>query len=292
MNGATARVAVACGCELGEGPQWHAVSGRLTWCDILGRRLHWLDPTSGETGHRALDQMVSLAVPIAGGGMLLVGEDRLARFDPTTGVLERFCDFEAGNPLTRGNDGRVDRHGSLWLSSMGKGAELGAGRLYRLHRGTLVELRAGLTIPNAICFSPGGEVAWFTDTASGVVMRWPLDREGWPLGEPAPWADFSAQPGNPDGAVVDAEGHLWLALWGAGRVVRLDPQGREVDAITLPTSQPSCPAFGGERLDRLYITTAREGMDAARWREEPDAGHLFVADPGVPGLAEPTLRLA
>ncbi|MCL7940357.1 SMP-30/gluconolactonase/LRE family protein [Halomonas sp. ATCH28] len=292
MNGAAARVAVACGCELGEGPQWHAAAGRLYWCDILGRRLHWLDPASGATGHQELDQMVSLAVPIAGGGLLMVGEERLARLDPTTGALETFCDFEADKVLTRSNDGRVDRHGSLWLSSMGKGAEPGAGSLYRLHRGELARLRSGLTIPNAICFSPGGEAAWFTDTASGVVMRWALDREGWPVGEPAPWADFSAHPGNPDGAVVDAEGHLWLALWGAGRVVRLDPRGREVDAILLPTSQPSCPAFGGKRLERLYITTAREGMDSARRREEPDAGHLFVAEAGVPGLAEPALRLA
>lgn len=291
MSGMTAEVAVACGCELGEGPQWHATSGRLYWCDILGRRLHWLEPASGATGHHHLDRMVSLAAPLEDGGLLLVGEDRLSRFDPQGGDVRTFCDFEADNPLTRSNDARVDRHGSLWLSSMAKGAEPGAGSLYRLHRGKLTRLRAGLTIPNAICFSPGGEAAWFTDTPSGVVMCWSLDREGWPEGEPAPWADFSAQPGNPDGAVVDAEGHLWLALWGAGRVVRLDPKGREVDAITLPTSQPSCPAFGGPNLEQLYITTAREGMDPARRRAEPDAGHLLVADPGVPGLAEPALRL-
>lgn len=291
MSGMTGRVAVACGCELGEGPQWHAASRRLYWCDILGRRLHWLAPASGATGQHDLDRMVSLAAPLEDGGLLLVGEDRLVRFDPQGGHARKFCDFEADNPLTRSNDARVDRHGSLWLSSMGKGAEPGAGSLYRLHRGELTRLHTGLTIPNAICFSPGGEAAWFTDTPSGVVMRWALDREGWPLGEPAPWADVSARPGNPDGAVVDAQGHLWLALWGAGRVVRLDPKGREVDAIALPTSQPSCPAFGGERLERLYITTAREGMDEARRRQEPDAGHLFVADPGVPGLAEPALRL-
>ncbi|MDN3521818.1 SMP-30/gluconolactonase/LRE family protein [Halomonas ramblicola] len=284
-------LAVDSRCELGEGPQWHAALGRLYWCDILAARLHWLEPASGATGHHELDHMVSLAAPLEDGDLLLVGEDRLSRFDPHSGHARKFCDFEADNPLTRSNDARVDRHGSLWLSTMGKAAEPGAGSLYRQHRGELVKLRSGLTIPNAICFSPGGEFAWFTDTPTGVVMRWALDRHGWPVGEPAPWADFSAHAGNPDGAVVDSEGHLWLALWGAGRVVRLDHDGRIVAEVGLPVGQPSCPAFAGADLERLYITTAREHLTATELADQPLAGSLFVAEVGVRGLAEPPLRL-
>ncbi|QTF91986.1 SMP-30/gluconolactonase/LRE family protein [Halomonas sp. BM-2019] len=286
-----AELAVESRCTLGEGPQWHAAGGRLYWCEILGRRLHWLEVASGATGHRELDHRVSLAAPLEDGGALLVGEDRLSRFDPATGALERVGDFEADDPLTRSNDGRVDRHGSLWLSSMGQAAEPGAGSLYRLHRGELVKLRSGLTIPNAICFSPGGEFAWFTDTPTGVVMRWALDHQGWPVGDPAPWADLSAQGGGPDGAVVDAEGHLWLALWGASRVVRLDQDGRVVGEVRLPVSQPSCPVFSGSRLERLYITSAREGLSPAALAREPHAGGLFMAEVGVRGVAEPPLRL-
>ncbi|WP_181454246.1 SMP-30/gluconolactonase/LRE family protein [Halomonas sp. SL1] len=286
-----ARVAVASGCELGEGPQWHAASGRLVWCDILGQRLHWLEVESGETGTIELDHMASLAAPLDDGGMLVVGEDRLSRLDLASGAIERLMGFEGDNAVTRSNDARVDRHGSLWLSSMGKGAESGAGSLYRLHRGELSRLRSGLTIPNAICFSPRGEHAHFADTARGIVYRWALDAEGWPVGEPEPWVDFTQREGNPDGAVIDAEGAMWLALWGAGKVVRLDREGREIGAIVLPTSQPSCPAFGGPGLASLYITTAREGMSAEQRAREPGAGDLFVAELAVRGLAEPTLRL-
>lgn len=284
--------ALACGCELGEGPQWSAREARLYWCDIIEGRLHWLAPASGEHGEASFGHCISLAAPLEGGGLLVVGERALERFDPASGRREHLFDFEADDPVTRSNDGRVDRHGSLWLSSMGKAAQPGAGSLYRLHRGELVRLRTGLTIPNALCFSPQGEHAHFADTARGLVYRWALDAEGWPIGEPEPWADFSAQPGNPDGAVIDREGAMWLALWGAGRVVRLDREARVIDTIRLPTAQPSCPAFGGERLDRLYITTAREGMDAAQLAREPQAGDLFVAELKVPGLAEPPLRLA
>lgn len=287
-----AKLAVDCRCMLGEGPQWDATNQRLYWCNILEKQLHWLSPATGESGQYPLDHMVSLAAPHEGGGLLLVGEDRLSRFDPVNAVVERFCDFETDNPITRSNDARIDRHGSLWLSSMGKKAEKGAGSLYRLHRGKLTLLRSGLTIPNAICFSENGEFAWFTDTATGVVMRWALDSEGWPKGEPTPWADFSTTLGNPDGAVVDSEGCLWLALWGAGQVVRLDQDGHIIGRVALPVSQPSCPAFAGANLEMLYITTAQEGFSAEQLAQEPTAGSLYVVETGIKGLAERLLRLA
>ncbi|HDZ45650.1 hypothetical protein LCGC14_0097650 [marine sediment metagenome] len=287
-----AKLAVDCRCMLGEGPQWDAINQRLYWCNILEKQLHWLTPATGESGQYALDHMVSLAAPLEGGGLLLVGEDRLSRFDPVNAVVERFCDFETDNPITRSNDARIDRHGSLWLSSMGKKAEKGAGSLYRLHRGKLTVLRSGLTIPNAICFSENGEFAWFTDTATGVVMRWTLDGDGWPQGEPMPWADFSNAQGNPDGAVVDSEGCLWLALWGAGQVVRLNQDGQIIGRIALPVSQPSCPVFAGPELKTLYITTAQEGFSAEQLAQEPTAGSLYIAKTGIAGLAEPLLRLA
>ena len=287
-----AKLAVDCRCTLGEGPQWDAKHQRLYWCDILEKQLHWLSPATGESGHYQLDHMVSLITPLEEGGLLLVGEDRLSRFDPTSGSVEKFCDFEADNTITRSNDARVDRHGSLWLSSMGKSAELGAGSLYRLHRGKLTQLRSGLTIPNAICFSEDGQFAWFTDTVTGVVMRWALDDDGWPTGEPQPWADFSSTLGNPDGAVIDSEGCLWLALWGAGQVVRLDPDGQIIGRVEMPISQPSCPAFAGHDLKTLYITTAQEGFTAEQLAKEPTAGSLYVVETGIKGLAELPLRLA
>lgn len=296
MSTYDAKHAFACGCELGEGPQWHAASGRLYWCDILNGRLYWLAPGSGEHGHTDFGYCISLAAPMDSGpeqgDLLVVGETALERFNPESGKREHLFDFEADNPVTRSNDGRIDRHGSLWLSSMGKSAEKDAGSLYRLHRGELVKLRSKVTVPNAICFSPQGECAYFANTALRIVYRWALDSDGWPQGEPSPWADFSAQPDNPDGAVIDSEGAMWLALWGASKVVRLDDKARIIDEVSLPTARVSCPAFGGEHLDQLYITTAWVGMNSAQRKQDPVAGDLFVAELEVPGLIEPPLRLS
>ncbi|MCB8890202.1 SMP-30/gluconolactonase/LRE family protein [Vreelandella malpeensis] len=286
-----AALGVDCRCELGEGPQWQGQSVRLYWCDIIQKQLHWLEPTTQAHASIQLERMVSCAAPVDDGRLLLVGENQLTLFDPKSRTQTPLMAFEADNPVTRSNDARVDRHGSLWLSTMGKNAEPGAGSLYRLHRGKLHTLRSGLTIPNAICFSPTGDTAYFTDTPTGRVLRWALDAEGFPTGEPTLFADFSEREGNPDGAVIDEQGLMWLALWGAGKVVRLNERGQITREITLPVSQPSCPAFGGPALDTLYITTAREGLSEKALAEAPLSGSLFQASPGVKGLAEPPLRL-
>ncbi|MAX31863.1 MAG: gluconolaconase [Halomonadaceae bacterium] len=294
-----ARVCVDSRCELGEGPGWDAERGELRWLNILAGELHRAGPEGLDHRVTSLDRRTSYAALTENGDYLLVAEKRLSRFDPQSGETRPYLPFEADNLVTRSNDARVDTHGSLWLSTMGLGAEKGASSLYRLHRGELTCLRQGLTIPNALCFSADGKYAYFSDTATGWVMRWALDAEGFPKRnrdgafiEPDPWADLRRSGGGPDGAVMDAEGCMWIALWGAGRVARLDQNGEEIAHVALPASQPSCPVFGGHDLTKLYVTTAREGMADPRAHD----GALFVIDladhlPGFQGAVEPSLRL-
>jgi sugar lactone lactonase YvrE len=90
----------------------------------------------------------------------------------------------------------------------------------------------------------------------------------------------------PDGSNVDAEGHVWNAHWGGGRVVRYAPDGSISGSIELPVSQPTCVAFGGKDLDILYITTAREHLDAAALAREPQAGHVFAYQLSIRGSVD------
>lgn len=294
-----AEIRVASSCELGEGPGWDEARGEVRWLNILAGELHRACADGSEHRINQLKYRTSYAALTQDGDYLLVAEDRLSRFDPKSGEATAFLPFEADNPITRSNDARVDTYGSLWLSSMGLSAEARAGRLYRLHRGELICLRQQLSIPNALCFSPDGRYAYFSDTVTGWVMRWTLDNQGFPVrgvdgefNEPEPWSDLRHSCGGPDGAVMDAEGCMWIALWGAGRVARLNPQGQEIAHVTLPARQPSCPLFGGPGLTTLYITTAREGMTAPMEHD----GALFAIDlanalPGCHGAVEPALRL-
>lgn len=304
-------------CELGEGPSWDALRGEYRWLDILGKRLHRYRLDDGSHDSQALDELTSFAAPLTSGDDLLVTESGLKERDHAHGQISPWREVEADNPVTRSNDARIDRHGGLWFSTMGKAAEPGAGSLYRLYRGQITCLKRGMSIPNALCFSPDGRLGYFTDTVTGVVMRWSLDAQGFPLradgnsflqeGEPAapealiapePWADFSGDVGNPDGAVIDAEGYMWLALWGSGRVARLSPAGEEVCHISVNAEQPSCPAFGGHHLTQLLITTATEGQSPAAGEQAPSRrdGAIFLFDlaealPGVRGLVEPPIAL-
>ncbi len=146
---------------------------------------------------------------------------------------------------------------------MGRQAQAGAGALYRYCRGEVVKLLGGLTIPNSLCFSADGRTAYFADSPTARILSWALDGEGWPIGRPRPFADLTETGGSPDGSIMDRENGLWNAQWGASRLVRYRQDGSIDRAVSLPVSQPSCPAFGGMGLDALFVTTAREGMDSA-----------------------------
>lgn len=276
-------------CALGEGPLWHPLRKQLFWFDILGSKM--LSQTADGPKDWDFDEMVSAAAWVDQETLLLASETALSTFNLATCACETVALLEADNPVTRSNDGRADPMGGFWIGTMGKAAEAGAGAIYRLYKGELRQLVPNLSIPNAICFAPDGRHAYFTDTPTRIVKRVALDAQGWPCAEPEPFLVLRSEGLNPDGAVVDAAGNLWLALWGAARLIVVDPQGHRLRSITLAAPQATCPAFGGEDLSMLFCTSATQGMPAAALAAHPDAGKVFTMDTGAKGLAEPQVLL-
>jgi sugar lactone lactonase YvrE len=89
-------------------------------------------------------------------------------------------------------------------------------------------------------------------------------------------ASISVVTGAPDGMTIDAEGKLWVALWGGNCVARFDPHsGRLLQKIIIPAPNVSSCAFGGENLEMLYITTARAWMSSDKLNEFPLSGGVF-----------------
>jgi sugar lactone lactonase YvrE len=175
---------------------------------------------------------------------------------------------------------------------MGKKAENGAGSIYWFFKGELRRIFSGVSIPNSIAFSPDGAIAYYTDSATGLLMRTDCDpATGLPRGEPKIFADRGGGSGDHDGSVVDNEGMLWNARWGEARVTAYAPDGRLVRSIAMPARQVTCPAFFGPNADRLAITSAWADMDDAARAADPHAGKTFLIDLPVQGRFEPRVVL-
>lgn len=266
---------------MGEGPLWHPLREELFWFDIeqnqmLSRSVHGCSAFE-------FDRQVSAAGWLNEQSLLIADEFGLFAFDLENETEKRIAQFENNNAQTRSNDGRADPYGGFWIGTMGKNAEKNAGAIYRYYRGEVRQLFAPITISNSICFSPNGKFAYFTDTPTRKIMCVALDKNnGWPRAEAEVFCDLSEQILNPDGSVVDNEGNLWNAQWGAGRVAKYDQNGEFLDSVELPASQITCPAFGGPQLDQLLITSAKVGLVEV----EPKAGTTFVVKAGVIGQKE------
>lgn len=227
-----------------------------------------------------------MATPSAQGGLILVTEAGLGRFDPDTGKLALEAPMDLG-PGFRSNDGKIDIAGRLWWSSMDDDGGRRLGKLFRTDPGGVTHVMLeDVHIANTVSCSPSGDAYYFADSAKRTLWRFPLSAAG-ELGPRSVFASTVGEAGAPDGSAVDAEGYVWNAQWGAWRVVRYAPDGQIDQIIPMPVGQPSSCAFGGRDLATLYVTSARESLNAADLSSQPLAGSLFAFEPGVEGLALP-----
>jgi len=285
---------VLCGerCHLGEGPTYDAATDTAWWFDIVERRLFEARLDTGRITIHSLDVMGSALARIDAHRQLLVADDGIYVRDAADGRMTLYHQLEADNAATRSNDARVHPSGTFWIGTMGRQAEPGLGAIYALHRGELSRLYDGVTIPNAICFSPDGTIGYFADTGKNVLFRVDLDAAtGLPRGAPVALVTRRGG-GGIDGAVVDADGLIWNARWGGGCIDVYSPQGEHLRTLRVPARQSSCPAFVGQDFSRLLVTSAWQDMGDDAKRADPDHGRTFVLDVAARGRAEPDVRLA
>ncbi|MFD7438780.1 SMP-30/gluconolactonase/LRE family protein [Streptomyces sp. NPDC059861] len=263
--------------ELGEGIRW--TDRGVVLVDILAGRL--LTATGSPAD--PLRQLARLPVPLgavapvagtadtwiaaAGTGMCLLASDG------STHWLAQ-PEADAARPM-RMNDGTADPLGRFWAGSMAYDADEGRGSLYRVDDdGTVTRVLDGITVPNGPAFTADGEVMYLADSARGVIRRHAVDPATGGLGTPEVFV--TVDEGSPDGMVVDAEGAVWVAVWGTGTVRRYRADGRLDRVLRLPARQPAGVCLV---KDVLHITTAHVGLAAPG----PHDGAVFTARVDVPG---------
>ena len=292
---------VETGAILGESPVWSPAEGVLWWLDIKAPALHRYDPATGTDDSWPLPQETGSIALRKGGGLVGALRGGFAFLDvgaPGTPVgTDWIGDPEPDRPLNRLNDGRADRQGRFWAGSMHDPdgppetyfEREPVGAFHRLDPdGTMHRMIDGILVSNGLCWSPDGTTMYTANSPTRIMRAWDYDPATGDIENERVFATFPEEDGRgtPDGAIVDAEGGVWVAEFRAGRVTRLTPDGDVDRMIALPVSRVTCPMFGGPDLATLYVTTAKIMLSAEELAREPLAGALFALDAGVAGLPE------
>lgn len=275
-------------CMLGEAPVWDPFSARLSWVDCDRKQMFRLDPETGEVRSYQLAGSPGSYAFCGDGKILMAYRNRLAIIDLESGeehaVDTPMIDFADA----RFNDGACDRAGRFWVGTMHKGMSEPVGALYRVDPDFSVrQMAEGLIVSNGIAFSPDDKVMYHTDTRRSAIYAYDFDLAGGEISSRRIFADFSTENGRPDGCTIDADGRVWAAMLGAGRIAVLDSAGTEVRSLAVPTSRPTSVCFGGRSLDTLYVTSMRYGLSEEELAAQPDAGSLFAYAGLGRGLPEP-----
>jgi D-xylonolactonase len=282
-------------CHLGECPMWYPRSGKLIWTDVLGARLWVYDPSNGRS-----EVFLDTAGRVSGfaftrdGGLVLFSSEGVLRValdedGRPVGRPEPLLPF-AFAPGERFNDVTVDPAGRIFAGTLYDGHKP-EGVLYRFERGREpVPVLYGLGCTNGMTFSLDERTFYHTDSRTRRITQYDYDRSTGEISNPRPFFEAPEELGVPDGITLDAEGFVWVAMWGGSCVLRLDGEGRVVRRIDVPAKQPSSVMFGGERLDELYVTSACEGGDDIETGMNRDGsflgGPLYRVRPGVMGRLE------
>ena len=275
----------------GEAPFWDRRAGTLWWIDIQGQRLLGFSPETGRKQTHNLPSMPGL-VAAREEGLMLGLEDGLYAFDPDNGLGPRLVPVEPDDARTRINDGKADGRGRLWFGTMDKtGSGEPIGCLYRLEvDGSLHLHRRDVGIPNGIAFAPNGKTFYFTDSRTRAVEAMTYDTASGQVSNERTFLHYDG-PEAPDGACVDAEGAVWIAVVNGSRVERRLPDGTLETVVELPVSRPTMPVLGGSDGRTLFVTSQRRFLSAERLKAEPLAGDLLSVRVDVPEQLPTTLVL-
>ncbi|MGC4035795.1 MAG: SMP-30/gluconolactonase/LRE family protein [Chitinophagaceae bacterium] len=270
---------------LAEGPYWHQSRRSFFWVDIDGKKFHEYKWENGEVAEWLMDFRVSLVAETEHNDKILLAvQGGLIAFDLSTGEFEWLVDIEKHKPMNRTNDGGCDPMGRLLIGTMHREFETGAGALYSIEHDLSLKKRLdNVSISNGIVWSEDGSKVYYIDSPTKTVQSFFYDIKTGDLQFEK--VAIRITEGSPDGMCMDTEGMLWIAQWDAFGVYRYNPEtGEQLGKIELPVPQVSSCAFGGDNLDYLFITTARENMPADVLEKYPLSGNVFIAKPGVKGL--------
>ncbi|RVT43566.1 SMP-30/gluconolactonase/LRE family protein [Sphingobium algorifonticola] len=264
---------------LGEGTLWSARGNAVYWVDIENPAVNRLSLTDGRIMRWPMPEPVGWVVEREAGGFIAGFKSGFAELDLDPVAIRPIGDPEPHLPDNRMNDGKADASGAIWCGTLDMPQKVDSGALYRFTADRRWRpMDSGYGVPNGPAFSPCGHWLYHADSTKRIIYRFARDAHGG-IHDRVPFIRFGEDDGYPDGMTVDAQGYLWVAHWGGARVSRFNPDGLLDRAIALPARQVTNITFAGDRLDRMFVTSAATGLPPS-----DHDGALFEVDCGVTGL--------
>jgi sugar lactone lactonase YvrE len=280
---------------LAEGPVWDAARERVLWVDINGRQVltgHLQGAEIIEDQRLSFSETIGAVVCSAVGELLVAGSRGLFSVPPDAVHAEGTVATVPGPTLippgknSRLNDGGCDPAGRFLVGSIALDDRQDDEQLLRVEdTGQITVIDDHLGLSNGLAWSPDGTWFYSIDTTQRLIWIRSYDSASGHYGERREFLKITD--GNPDGMCVDAEGNLWVAVWGACAVRCFSPDAEHLATVEVSAPNTSSVAFVGPDLDTLLITTASEQLSQAQLDQYPDSGKLFTATVGATGLPVP-----
>lgn len=270
---------------LGECPTWNAGEGVLYWTDVFGQVLHRYAPATGVDSVLPLTERLNSFGFRKDGGLVAGAWKGFGFVDLGSGAVERIWDLPAEQPGFFLNDGKSDRAGRYWAATVCEAYDRPGAGLYRLDPDASYRRVAdGAFASNGLAFSPDDRTLYYADSVEGLIWAFDFDLGDGTVAN----RRIFARCHRPDGATVDTLGRYWVASFGKGEVLCFGPDGRLDRRVQLPTTQTVMCAFGGSRLDTLFVTTGTFRLSDEASRQQTSAGSLFaITGLGAQGIPEP-----
>jgi L-arabinonolactonase len=273
--------------QLGEGPVWDTTEKALYWIDGQAPAIYRLDSNTNEIKSWKLPKPIGSFALRQKGGAICAMSDGFYFFDFGSGNAAPVANALVAKPGTNFNDGKTDARGRFIAGTMDAKFANPIGSIFSLDTSlkcNVLEPAIGCT--NGPCFSPDNRTFYCSDSISRTISAYDYDLASGTVSNKRPFAKIKGFGGGPDGATVDAEGNLWSAIAGGGKLVCFKPDGVVSRTVEVPVPIITSVMFGGDNLDVLYATSI--GMKILGMEPGPEGGALLaIKGLGVKGKPEP-----
>ncbi|MCK0158255.1 SMP-30/gluconolactonase/LRE family protein [Cellulophaga sp. F20128] len=271
--------------NLGEGPVYFNDSEELVWLDINNGYVHVSDSISKENKIIYEGEKSSCIISISNEELLVADIDKLIRLNRSTGAITLFLKVDYKSTNIRFNDGKVDPYGNLWIGTMEMNGLLQKGNLYCVEPNKKISIKLkGVSISNGLAWSIDKKTMYFIDTAIRSIYAFDFDNKS-KISNQRILVTIPKQFGSPDGMTIDNKGNLWVAMWGGACVLCINPEsGLILEKVEVDAPLVTSCVFGGQNMDILFITTAREGLKTKELEKYPYSGSIFSFRTNVNGL--------